>query len=140
MLFKILIAVLGLAAIGFTLLSLQQQRLLMAHAMSDLHVQMDQDRKNTWDAQAAIAERAHPVALRAAIRRVGLNLAPLPTPTGAASPTPAWPDPARFSHAPRNQAPAGASPATHENDAAESPATNSTATLTTPPDARGDQP
>ena len=100
MLLKILLAVLGLALIGVALLSLQQQQLLMAHAMSDLHVQMDQDRKDTWDAQAAIAERSHPVALRQAVERVGLELEALPTVGGAGEPTLAWPDPARFVHAP----------------------------------------
>lgn len=100
MLLKLMIAVLGLALIGAALLSLQQQRLLMAHAMSDLHVQMDRDRKQTWDAQAAIAERSHPVALRESIRRVGLDLEPLPSPGTVAERPPAWPDPTRFDHAP----------------------------------------
>ena len=100
MLLKLMIAVLGLALIGAALLSLQQQRLLMAHAMSDLHVQMDRDRKQTWDAQAAIAERSHPVALRESIRRVGLDLEPLPSPGTVAERPPAWPDPTRFEHAP----------------------------------------
>lgn len=100
MLLKILLAVLGLALIGAALLSLQQQRLVMAHAMSDLHVQMDRDRKQTWDAQADIAEHAHPVALREAVQRVGLNLVPLPTPEALPPRPSAWPDPQRFDHAP----------------------------------------
>ena len=66
---KLLSAVAAVALIAAALLSLEQRRLLAAHAMSDLHVQMDADRKATWDARAHIAETADPRALRAAVDR-----------------------------------------------------------------------
>ena len=69
-------------------------------AMADLHVQMDRDRKTTWDAQAKIAEGTHPVALKAAVQRIGLELEPLPAMEGPIQATNPWPDPDHFSHAP----------------------------------------
>ena len=100
MLAKLLFAIAGVTVIGASLLSMQQQRLLAAHAMSDLHVQMDRDRKATWDAQARIAEGSHPAALREAVSRVGIELEPMPSPPLTRSPSVAWPDPTHFSHAP----------------------------------------
>ncbi len=99
---RLLFTIASLTVIAAALLGLRQQRLQTMHAMAQLHVRMDADRKATWDAQAQIAEGMHPAALREAVRRVGLELEPLPSPepqlrSAAAE---AWPDPDRFTHAP----------------------------------------
>lgn len=83
MLVRLLTTIVLLAVLGAVLLALRQHPLQMMHAMADLHVQMDTDRKDTWDAQAHIAEHIHPVALREAVERVGLRLEPLPSDTTA---------------------------------------------------------
>jgi hypothetical protein len=106
MLPKFFVAVAGVASIGAGLLSMQQQSLLVSHAMSDLHLQMDGDRKATWDAQAKIAEASHPAALREAVDRVGLDLRPLPSSGETDVTSPGWPDPDRFTHAPPPAGPA----------------------------------
>lgn len=103
MLLKLFFVIAGVAVIAAALLSLEQRQLLTAHAMADLHVQMDRDRKATWDAQAQIAEGTHPMALRAAVQRIGLDLEPLPAadPMNAeAQPAVAWPSLHQFEHAP----------------------------------------
>jgi hypothetical protein len=100
MLAKLLVATVGVGLLGAALLGLEHQRTLTAHAMADLHVQMDRDRKDTWDAQAKIAENSHPVALRAALGRTGLELVPLPTPDDLPAAAVSWPEPDRFEHAP----------------------------------------
>ena len=105
MLAKVLFSIAGVSLAGAALLGIERQRLLTAHAMSDLHVQMDQDRKATWDAQARIAEASHPVALREAIQRIGLELEPLPTPDEIPPAEVAWPVPQQFQHAPLAPAP-----------------------------------
>ncbi|MEM9883218.1 MAG: hypothetical protein AAF800_09910 [Planctomycetota bacterium] len=99
---KLFASVAGLGLIAATLLALNQHRLATLHAMADLHVQMDHDRRATWDAQARIAEGVRLPALRDAVQRVGLDLRPLSsvdqdTPEAAA---PAWPHPDSFAHAP----------------------------------------
>ncbi|MEM7624702.1 MAG: hypothetical protein AAF333_03635 [Planctomycetota bacterium] len=108
MLFKLFFVIAGVAVIAAALLSLEQRRLLTAHAMADLHVQMDSDRKATWDAQAQIAEGTHPVALRAAVERIGLDLEPLPAAdpaSGELEPAVAWPGLHDFEHAPPSSRP-----------------------------------
>ncbi len=74
MFFRLLATAAAIAVVAAALLALRQQRLRTLHAMAELHVQMDADRKLTWDAQALIAEGTHPVALRAAAQRAGLEL------------------------------------------------------------------
>ena len=103
MLFKLFFVIAGVGAIAAALLTLEQRQLLAAHAMADLHVQMDADRKTTWDAQAQIAEGTHPVALRDAVRRIGLELEPLPAAedgNAGSLPQVAWPGLHQFGHAP----------------------------------------
>jgi len=82
----------AIALVAAALLALRQQRLQTLHAMGELHVQMDRDRKLTWDAQTDIAEGTHPAALRTAIRRVDLRLdgdpARKPDEAPTATPTP----------------------------------------------------
>ncbi|MEE9403614.1 MAG: hypothetical protein V3V20_01860 [Algisphaera sp.] len=74
----------AIALVAASLLALRQHRLQLLHAMGELHVQMDTDRKLTWDTQSAIAEGTHPAALRDAVIRVGLKLKPADAPTPAA--------------------------------------------------------
>jgi len=100
MLFKLFFAIASLTVIAAALLGMHHHRLQAMHAMADLHVQMDRDRKATWDAQAKIAEGTHPVALRSAVERIGLELEPLPALDGPAEAELLWPSPDRFSHAP----------------------------------------
>lgn len=102
MLPKLFFTIASIALIAAALLGMHQQRLQTLHAMADLHVQMDTDRKATWDAQAKIAEGTHPVALSAAVQRIGLELEPLPTPAGDAAPPSLWPNPTHFAHAPEH--------------------------------------
>ena len=73
---RLLATTAAIAVVAAALLALRQQRLQTLHAMGELHVQMDADRKLTWDAQTAIAEGTHPAALREAIARVHLTLSP----------------------------------------------------------------
>ena len=73
---RLLATTAAIAVVAAALLALRQQRLQTLHAMGELHVQMDADRKLTWDAQTAIAEGTHPAALREAITRVHLTLSP----------------------------------------------------------------
>jgi len=73
---RLLATTAAIAVVAAALLALRQQRLQTLHAMGELHVQMDADRKLTWDAQTAIAEGTHPAALREAIARVNLTLGP----------------------------------------------------------------
>ncbi|MEM9420354.1 MAG: hypothetical protein AAGA25_15050 [Planctomycetota bacterium] len=102
MLPKLFFSIASIALIAGALLGLHQQRMQTLHAMSDLHVQMDADRKATWDAQSEIAEGSHPVALKEAVQRIGLDLEPLKLPADdEALPTP-WPDPTHFAHAPEH--------------------------------------
>ncbi len=107
MLPKLFFTIVSIALIAGALLGLHQQRLQTLHAMADLHVQMDTDRKATWDAQAQIAEGTHPVALYAAVQHIGLELEPLPTPPQDAKATSGklWPDPTHFAHAPEHMPP-----------------------------------
>ena len=105
MLARLLTSIAAVALIGAALLGLRQQRMERLHAMAQLHVQMDRDRKATWDAQAIIAEGIHPPALHAAVDRAGLTLEPLPTTTppteiAAAASMREWPNPETFTHAP----------------------------------------
>ena len=103
MLARLLTSIAAVILIGGLLLGLRQQRLQRLHAMAQLHVQMDRDRKATWDAQAAIAEGIHPPALLAAVDRAGLSLEPVEVADLQDDETPRlreWPDPATFSHAP----------------------------------------
>lgn len=102
MLPKLFFTIAGITLIACALLGLQQHRLRALHAMSDLHVQMDSDRKATWDAQAKIAEGTHPIALNEAIQRVGLELEALPAPTQDEATPQLWPDPTHFAHAPEH--------------------------------------
>lgn len=102
MLPKLFFTIASIALIAASLLGLHQQRLQTLHAMADLHVQMDVDRKSTWDAQAKIAEGTHPIALYDAVHRIGLDLEPLPTPPKSATPAKLWPDPTHFTHAPEH--------------------------------------
>lgn len=74
---KVLFAIAAAALIGAALLSLRHQRLVMMHEMAQMHQQIDQARRETWDYQAKIAEAASPAALREAIERAGLELEPL---------------------------------------------------------------
>ena len=73
---RLLATAAAIAVVAAALLALRQQRLQTLHAMAELHVQMDSNRKLTWDAQTAIAEGTHPAALRAAVARVHLGLGP----------------------------------------------------------------
>ncbi|MEM1107342.1 MAG: hypothetical protein AAGH99_01480 [Planctomycetota bacterium] len=104
MLSKLFFTIVAIAVIAAALLGLHQQRLKTLHAMGDLHVQMDRDRKATWDAQAQIAEGTHPVALNEAVKRIGLDLEPLPTEAAQvdAGTAPLWPNPQHFAHAPEH--------------------------------------
>lgn len=102
MLPKLFFTIASIALIAGALLGLHQQRLQTLHAMADLHVQMDGDRKATWDAQAKIAEGTHPVALYEAVHRIGLDLEALPAPAGDTASPKLWPDPTHFAHAPEH--------------------------------------
>ena len=73
---RLLATAAAIAVVAAALLALRQQRLQTLHAMGELHVQMDRDRKLTWDAQTDIAEGTHPGALHAAVERVNLKLGP----------------------------------------------------------------
>lgn len=102
MLPKLLFIIVSLALIAAAVLGLHQHRLEALHAMADLHVQMDADRKATWDAQARIAEGTHPIALQQAIQRVGMNLQALPSTADDGPVRELWPDPTHFAHAPEH--------------------------------------
>ncbi|MEM6855574.1 MAG: hypothetical protein AAF593_14300 [Planctomycetota bacterium] len=105
MLPKLFFTIASIAVIGGALLGMHQHRLQTLHAMADLHVQMDADRKATWDAQAKIAEGTHPVALQGAVQRIGLDLEALPTPDADTEPPVLWPNPNHFAHAPEHVPP-----------------------------------
>ncbi|MEM8739392.1 MAG: hypothetical protein AAGG38_13095 [Planctomycetota bacterium] len=103
MLPKLFSVIAVIVLIAAALLGMEQHRLRTLHAMADLHVQMDRDRKTTWEAQTHIAEGTHPAALQEAVQRVGLELAPLPA-TAPVSPGGwPWPDPDHFTHAPQRK-------------------------------------
>lgn len=99
---KLFFTIASIALIGAALLGQHQHRLQTLHAMADLHVQMDADRKATWDAQAKIAEGTHPLALYEAVHRIGLDLEALPTPEADDQASPNWPNPNHFAHAPEH--------------------------------------
>ena len=62
--------------VGAALLELRSQRQHLHREVTQLHVEIDQARHRTWDAQVRIAERAAPGELRAVLERVGLELKP----------------------------------------------------------------
>lgn len=74
---KLLVVIVGAAAIGAALLGMRQQRLQIMHQMAQLYRQMDQSRQETWDLQVEIAQRIRPEALRAAAERASLVLEPV---------------------------------------------------------------
>ena len=81
MFLKLLVAMGALVVIGTALLGLRGQRQHLRHEITELHTEIDQSRRRTWDLQVRIAERTEPADLRRAVERAGLELEPI-TPTG----------------------------------------------------------
>lgn len=74
MYWKLLAVMVSVVLIGAALLGLRAQRQDLHHQITQMHVQVDQARHQTWDAQVRIAERTSPRALRAAAKRAGIEL------------------------------------------------------------------
>lgn len=63
-----------MALIALALLTLRQQRLLIAHRLIEKHRELDESRQGMWETQARIAEQLQPERLRDAFEEAGLSL------------------------------------------------------------------
>ncbi len=77
MFYKVLLLIVCATLIAATLVVIRQQRLEQAHAMTQMHRQIDRDRQKLWVLQADIADHLDPRRLEAAITRTRLPLDPL---------------------------------------------------------------
>ncbi len=94
MLHRLLITLAGCCVIGVALLELRRQRLELLHDMASLHLEMDRQRKATWDLQYRIVEETSPPRLLAALDRLQIPTRPVPGEAGEPTPMPAVPVPA----------------------------------------------
>ena len=74
---KLLILVLVVCVVCGVLLGLRHRRLHLMHQMTQLHDQMDEDRKDIWQSQVAVSRHLGPAELRQAIAQAGLELTPV---------------------------------------------------------------
>ncbi|QQE11138.1 hypothetical protein JD969_16785 [Planctomycetota bacterium] len=74
---RMLIAIILAAGIGVGLLSLRQQRLEIMNEMTAEHRKVDKIRRNIWDVQVRIAEKAKPSEVERVIKKSELAFEPV---------------------------------------------------------------
>lgn len=79
MLARLLLTLVGLSVIGSAMLELRRQRIEQLHAITELHRQIDADRKATWDLQHRIVQATSPDRLAEALEQTDIQTQPVPS-------------------------------------------------------------
>jgi|GEM_PF-1919608 len=77
MYFKAVVMIIFLAALGAGMLSLRQQRWEVRHSVTQMHKQIEQARRATWESQSKVAAELHPDKLEHKLMIAKLEMDPI---------------------------------------------------------------
>lgn len=74
---KAVVMIVFLAGLGAGMLSLRQQRWEVRHSVAQMHRQIEQARRATWDSQAKVAAELHPAKLEHKLMIAQIEMDPI---------------------------------------------------------------